>query len=138
MTVNFKKVKRVVIDVNCIVSVFINRATERLVRYLSQNTIEVFYDTLLKAELVRVLNYAKIKKILPLKTELYVAILELIGTEITANKFDVQSPDKDDCYLYDIALTANAKLLVTGDKALLQWQDSPVDTMSLAHFMEQY
>ena len=138
MTVSFKKVKRVFVDVNCFVSILINRDTERFVRYISQNNLEVFYDKLLMEEMKRVLNYPKIKSILTLKTELYLSILELIGTKIVSKPYEFQCPDENDGYLYNIALSANAKLLVTGDKALLNWQNPPIDTISLAQFMDLY
>jgi predicted nucleic acid-binding protein len=58
----------------------------------------------------------------------------LISTPIKSESFNIQSPEEEDNCLYDIALTAHAKLLVTGEKALLTWTESPVETINLAAF----
>jgi len=55
-----------------------------------------------------------------------------------SKSFKIQSPDPGDNYLYDVALSAHAKMLVTGDKALLNWADSPVETISLPIFKELF
>lgn len=60
------------------------------------------------------------------------------STPIVATAFHVNSPDKEDNYLYDIALTAHAKLLVTGEKALLHWTKSPVKAINLTTFKELF
>ena len=57
---------------------------------------------------------------------------------IVAAEFHVNSPDKEDNYLYNIALTAHAKLLVTGEKALLSWAQSPVETINLTSFKQLF
>ena len=133
-----RKVKRFVIDVNSYITIFINRETDWLLRYIVQNKVEIFVDNLLIAELTRVLEYPKIKKILPLDPIFYIGFVRIISTHIVANPFHIQSPDPNDNYLYDISLTAHAKLLVTGEKALLNWIDSPVETISLSIFKKLF
>ncbi len=138
MPVRKRKVKRFVIDVNTFVTLFINRETEWLLQYTLQNRIEIFVDKNLIGELIRVLNYPRIKKRLPLHKDLYVQFVLLISTFIKADEHRIKSPDPEDDYLYDIALTANAKLLVTGEKELLTWEASPVDTLNLAAFKKLF
>ena len=89
-------------------------------------------------ELLRVLDYPRIKKRLPLDKRIYANFVLLISTPIVATEFHVNSPDKEDNYLYDIALTAHAKLLVTGEKVLLNWPKSPVETINLTCFKELF
>ncbi len=84
------------------------------------------------------LDYPRIRKLLPLDKHLYANFVSLISTHIKADNHHINSPDKDDNYLYDIALTANAKLLVTGEKALLSWTDTPVETINLTTFKELF
>jgi predicted nucleic acid-binding protein len=85
-------------------------------------------------ELSRVLDYTHIKKLLLFNKQNYIDFILSLSTYIKAESFNVHSPDKDDDYLYDIALTAHAKLLVTGEKALLSWTEAPVETINLAQF----
>jgi putative PIN family toxin of toxin-antitoxin system len=138
MAVRRRKVKRFVIDVNTYVAIFINGETEWLVQYVIQNKIELFVDNNLIEELLRVLDYPRIKKRLHLAKHIYANFVLLISTPIIASPFQVNSPDKEDNYLYDIALTAHAKLLVTGEKALLNWGKSPVKAINLATFKELF
>jgi len=106
--------------------------------YVLQNNIEVFVDDNLVNELRRVLEYPRMKKFLNLDTSAYVSFIKLISTNIKSNNFNIQSPDPEDNYLYDIALTANAKLLVTGETALLEWENAPVKAISLANFKKLF
>ncbi len=134
MAAGRRKVKRFVIDVNCYVSFFINEETDWLLRYIAQNKIEVFIDHNLLVELMRVLEYPRVKKLLPLDGFAYINFVRLISTEIQSTAFHIKSPDPEDNYLYNIALSAHAKLLVTGEQALLHWRESPVETISLSEF----
>jgi putative PIN family toxin of toxin-antitoxin system len=133
-----RKVKRFVIDVNCYITFFINRETGWLLKYISKNKIEIFVDDFLIEELSRVLQYPRIKKILPLPVHVYISFVKLISTHIISGQFNVQSPDPDDNYLYDIALSTHAKLLVTGETALLNWAGTPVETISLSSFKKLF
>lgn len=133
-----RKVKRFVIDVNCLITIFINRETDWLLQYVSQNKIELFIDDNLINELSRVLLYPKIKTLLPLSPVFYLSFVRIISTHAISSNFQIQSPDPDDNYLYNLALTTNAKLLVTGEKALLAWTSSPVNTIALADFKKLF
>lgn len=138
MPVKRKKVKRFVIDVNTLITIFINRKTDWLQAYVIQNALEIFIDNNLVEELARVLDYPKIKKRLPLNKRSYLTLVHSISSFVLAEEFDVQCPDPEDDYLYNLALCVNAKLLVTGEKALLEWQESPVETISLSKFKELF
>ncbi len=62
----------------------------------------------------------------------------MVSTQIISNSHQVKCPDPDDDYLFDIALSAHAKLLVTGEKALLNWSESPVEIISLSMFKKLF
>lgn len=138
MAARRKKVKRFVIDVNGYITFFINKDTNWLLQYIIKNKIEVFIDHQLILELVRVLNYPRIKKLLPLDTFAYVNFVRLVSTQIDSAAFDTRCPDPQDNYLFDLALSAHAKLLVTGDHTLLHWKESPVETISLSAFKKYF
>ena len=133
-----RKIKRCVIDVNTFITIFLNRETEWLFQYVIRNKIELYIDSHLMDELLRVLDYPRIKKRLPLDKRIYANFVLLISTPIVATEFHVNSPDKEDNYLYDFALTAHAKLLVTEEKALLNWAQSPIETINLTSFKELF
>jgi putative PIN family toxin of toxin-antitoxin system len=129
-----RNVKRFVIDVNCYITLFINRETDWLLDYVTRNKIEIFIDHNLLSELLYVLEYPKIKNLLPLDSFAYINFVRLVSIQIESSFHHIQSPDAADNYLYDIALSANAKLLVTGEKALIQWTETPLKTISLSQF----
>ncbi len=133
-----RKIRRFVIDVNTYVTIFINQETEWLLQYIAKNRIEIFIDSHLLNELARVLEYPKIKRLLPLGPALYLNFVRIISTEVVASPFGVSSPDPMDDYLFDLALSTHAKLLVTGDKALLEWTNAPVETISLPSFKKMF
>ena len=133
-----KKVKRFVIDVNTFITVFINRETQWLQHYIIQNSLQIFVDSNLIEEMSHVLDYPHLQKYLPLNKTHYLTFIRTISVFVHAEDFEVKSPDPEDDYLYNLAITANAKLLVTGEKALLQWQKTPVETINLAAFKKLY
>jgi putative PIN family toxin of toxin-antitoxin system len=85
-----------------------------------------------------VLDYDRIKKHLPLDRVSYLTFIRSISTLINSEDFQIKSPDPEDNYLYNLALTANAKLLVTGENALLQWKEAPVETINLTTFRQLF
>jgi putative PIN family toxin of toxin-antitoxin system len=129
-----KKVKRFVVDVNAFISIFIAGHTEWLLHYVIQNNLEIFIDDNLLNELLRVLEYKHIASRLKGSKFEYLNFVRYISTQIESETFDIHSPDPEDDYLYNIALTANAKILVTNENALLHWKESPVETLTLAEF----
>lgn len=117
---------------------FINRETDWLLHYIARNKIEIFIDDNLIAELARVLDYPKIKKILPLDSIFYINFVRLISTQIVAGAQEIHSPDPEDDYLFRLALSSHSKILVTGERALLRWIESPVEVISLARFRKLF
>ncbi|MFT4202747.1 MAG: putative toxin-antitoxin system toxin component, PIN family [Chitinophagaceae bacterium] len=139
MPAKTKKVKRFIIDANTYITLFINGEAYWFQDYVMRNNLEIFTDIHLMDELANVLDYPKIKSLLPLnKKAFYLAFVHSISTHIESKNFHIKSPDPDDNYLYNLALTANAKLLFTGEKALLQWIDTPVETISLSIFKKLF
>lgn len=133
-----KKVKRFVIDVNSFISFFLNKEMDWLVRYISSNRLEIFIDKNLLTELERVLAYPKIRRILPLPIGVYVGLVELLGTYVAVDAQPIASPDPADDYLFNLAIQSDAKLLVTGDKDLHSWPDSPIEMITLKEFKHLY
>jgi putative PIN family toxin of toxin-antitoxin system len=129
-----KKVKQFVIDVNAFISIFLSKQEAWLLAYIRKNAIEIFVDQNLLDELLRVLAYARIHPYLQKDKFEYFNFVRYISTFIDAEEHHIKSPDPDDNYLYNLALTANAKLLVSNENALLKWLETPVETITLTEF----
>lgn len=133
-----QKVKRFVIDVNSFITIFITKDTDWLLKYIAQNKLEIFIDDSLLSELARVLHYPKIQKLLPFPAVFYLSFVKLISTQVLPKPIEINCPDPADNYLFILALSTHSKLLITGDKHLLTWKDSPVDMIPLAQFKRLY
>lgn len=61
-------------------------------------------------------------------------LLTLVGVEPTF----AMSPDPKDNFLFDIAIQTGAAYIVTSEKALLKFKDSPVPIMDIKWFKETF
>lgn len=133
-----KKIKRFVLDTNVWISYAINGELEWLAHYIVQNRLLIYASPLLLAEIKKVLQYAKVKKLLNASVASYMNVI----TAIVLSKEDIpaaiNSPDPDDNYVFELAISNNAKAIVCGDRPLLYWEASPVKVISKKEFEMLY
>ncbi len=75
-----------------------------------------------------------LKKLLNIPASFYLSII----TSLILIKDDViitiSSPDKDDDYIFALAIDNHVKAIVCGEKVLLNWDASPVEVISKKEF----
>jgi putative PIN family toxin of toxin-antitoxin system len=133
-----KKLKRFVLDTNIWISYVINGELGWLSHYIIQNRLIIYASPMLFAEVRKVLQYARVKKYLSLPASLFlnvIASLVLIKDDIP---MQINSPDANDDYIFSLAVNANAKAIVCGEKSLLDWKSSPVKVISKKEFESLY
>jgi len=133
-----KKLKRFVLDTNVWISYAVNGELEWLAHYVVQNKLLIYASPLLLAEIKKVLQYARVKKLLYVSAASYInviAAIVLIKEDIPGI---IKSPDPDDDYVFELAISSNAKAIVCGDKPLLNWEASPVKVISKRDFETLY
>lgn len=134
-----KKFKRFVLDTNVWISYSINGELEWLAHYVVQNKLLIYASPLLLTEIKKVLQYAKVKKLLKASAA---AVYMNVITSIVLLKEDIpaaiDSPDPDDDYLFELAISNSAKAIVCGDKPLLNWEASPIKVISKKEFEMLY
>ena len=133
-----KKLKRFVLDTNVWISYAINGELEWLARYVVQNRLLVYASPVLLAEIRKVLQYARVKKLLDAPIASYMNVISaivLLKEDIPAT---INSPDPDDDYVFELAVSNNAKAIVCGDKPLLYWEASPIKVISKKEFEMMY
>ncbi len=84
------------------------------------------------------LQYAKVKKLLNASAASYMNViiaLVLLKEDIPVT---INSPDPDDDYVFELAISNNAKAIVCGDKPLLNWEASPIKVISKKEFEMLY
>jgi putative PIN family toxin of toxin-antitoxin system len=127
-----------VLDVNIYTSFIVNRKLHRLAQ-ISETGINLFISPELLDELSDVLKRPKIARYLESDFYSYIKVIKdftlLTRSHISAKGLFRGSPDAKDDYLFILALHTSS-VLVTGDKKLLSWQNSPVDVISLNVFLK--
>ena len=129
-----KKLKRFVLDTNVWVSYAINGELEWLAHYVIQNRLIIYASPLLLTEIKKVLQYARVKKLLNASGVSYMKVISAIVLLSKDASITINSPDPDDDYIFSLAINTNAKAIVCGEKALLEWKASPVKVISKKEF----
>ena len=124
-----------VIDVNIYISYILNGKLDELFLFVLERDFEVFISRDLIVELLNVLERKKFKKYLKIPATKFAEAVQQFGFPVEPNQGKVQSPDSKDDYLFWLALETKSTI-VTGDKQLLKWKNSPVPVISLAQFKQ--
>jgi len=133
-----KKLKRFVLDTNVWISYAINGELEWLAHYVVQNRLLIYGSPLLLAEIKKVLQYAKVKKLLNDSAASYMDVITAIVLLKEDIPIGINSPDPDDDYVFELAISNKAKAIVCGDKPLLYWEGSPIKVISKKEFQMLY
>ena len=129
-----KKLKRFVLDTNVWISYAVNGELEWLAHYVVQNKLLIYASPLLLTEIKKVLQYARVKKLLNASATAYMNVINTIILLKEDIPVAINSPDPDDDYVFELAINNNAKAIVCGDKPLLYWEASPIKVISKKEF----
>jgi putative PIN family toxin of toxin-antitoxin system len=113
-------IKEIVIDTNIWVSYFLSGQTKALVKAVLDNHLTIYSTQILLDELENVLHRPKISRFLKHPVADYIQFHQSICTFTHIQPRVNDIPDPRDGFLFDLCLTTGARLLVTGDKALLE------------------
>lgn len=129
---------RFVLDTNIWVSAIITNSIFKVEEFVSKNNLDIYICPEMILELEDVLSRGKFKKYLSKPVFSYIEDIQKICLERKIVKRYNEAPDKDDNYLYDVCIDTES-ILVTGDKALLNYLSDPrVKTISKAAFFDLY
>lgn len=127
----------VVFDTNVWVSYFIKHKAKEISAMKANSGIEIFRCDELTDELKDVLGRAKIKKKLTHTVEDCLEIYELATTPVSVTAKFTGCRDPKDNFLFDLALAAKAKYIVSGDRDVTETKtEEPIETVSLTRFKE--
>ncbi len=125
----------IIIDVNVWISYFIKSKTTEIFDLIVNNNLVIYKDKYLRSELIEVINRKKFTKYLTVGAIAdNILIFDELTTTFNTKKQFTGSPDSKDDYLYDLAIQSNSKILVTGDKKLLDFKFPNLDVISLSEF----
>ncbi len=96
----------------------------------------IFVNDILIIELER--NLPKIIKSPPVSYQKIMEEILLLTTYINTVKLFDKSPDPKDNFLFDIAIQTGSEVIVSDEKKLLNYKESPVAIKSLGWFKENF
>lgn len=133
------KGNKVILDTNIWISYFIKSQVDQLVDLVVDNELIVYSSKELVEELTEVLGRKKFVKYLSLKVEDYIDLHKDLVDMVETEAVYFQCPDPKDNFLFDLALQSNTKIIVTGDKVLLNLENvEGIAIISLTAFKEQF
>ena len=97
--------------------------------------LEIYIDKYLMAEIVR--NAVKITGNISISNKIEQDIRQFSYHINTIPTF-TNSPDPKDNFLFDLALQTNSEVIVTKEKALINFKDSPISIHDIQWFKETY
>ncbi len=111
---------KIVVDTNIWISFLIGKRLASLKNLLLKGNVKVYFSDELYQEIIRVIEYPRIKKFIPIGD--FFELVNLFSGKIHFIQLDCtikDCRDTRDNFLLELAVSANADYLVTGDTDLL-------------------
>jgi predicted nucleic acid-binding protein len=80
----------------------------------------------------------KIKKVDSLNVTAICEAINNLLTLVEVSAYYNQSPDEKDNFLFDLAIQTGGQYIITSEKALLKFMDSPVPILDIKWFKETF
>lgn len=126
-----------VLDCNVYISAIISAKLELLAEYILENEIRVIICTELENEITDVLSRPHLKKYNANNIDSYLEIIRLFTKKVKITKKYIDSPDPKDDYLFALCLSCDA-ILVTGDKKLQRFSETPISVITTTAFKQLF
>lgn len=123
---------------NILISYCISRKLHYLPAFINIYNLEFCADRNLINEFSAVMGRERFKPFLKQELGFYIDVVAHFLSFYDTSKVFMGSPDDKDDYLIDIVQQSNSVGLITGDKALLNWSNAPIQIVSLNHFQQTY
>ena len=108
----------------------------RLANAVEKYDLNLFVNETLLDEVEN--NLPRIIRVKDVTIENILTEIKRITTIVNITPTFTQSPDPKDNFLFDLAIQTNSEILVTQEKALLNFENSPVKIHDLKWFKETY
>ena len=125
-----------VIDSSVFLSYAAYNKLYRLENAVEKYGLKVYINATLLDELEK--NLPKVLRSTNLTTPIAIDIIIAISTSVEIIPQFTLSPDPKDNFLFDLALQTNSEVIVTKEKALLNFIESPVPIHDIKWFKETY
>jgi uncharacterized protein len=127
---------RLVIDSSVYITYGIFGKLYRIAYTVEQYSLQLFVNRNLLEEVEKNLKGAATKKVIDVEDAM--RLICEFSTEVETVATYTQSPDPKDNFLFDIAIQTDSDVIVSQEKALLQFAHSPVPVHDIKWFKEKY
>lgn len=131
--------RKIILDVNIWISIFLKKKMNYFLDIVVHQNLEFISDENLRNELIDVISRKKFSSTFSVEDivdaiDFFDAISIFVPTE---KKFS-GSPDIKDDYLFDLANQSETKIIVTGDKKLLDFKTENISLITFSEFLQEF
>jgi len=128
--------KRLVIDTSVYITYAMFNKIYRLFNAIDKYDLAVFVNEFLLNEIEN--NLYESLRFKDADHLMILAAIKEITSNITSTPLYKNSPDPKDNFLFDLAIQTNSEVIVTSEKALLGFEESPVIIHDIKWFKETF
>jgi putative PIN family toxin of toxin-antitoxin system len=128
--------RKFIIDTSVYISFSRYNKISRLIQAIIKGNLRVFTNEQLVKELER--NIPLTLKVGDVPPELIIETIKAATFYFETEQLFSGCPDPKDNFLFDLALQTGSELIVSEEKILLNWAESPVPVHNILWFKEQF
>ena len=131
--------RKIILDVNIWISIFLKKKMNYFLDIVVHQNLEFISDENLRNELIDVISRKKISRTFSVEDIVdAIDFFDAISTFVPTEKKFSGSPDIKDDYLFDLANQSETKIIVTGDKKLLDFKTENISLITFSEFLQEF
>ena len=128
--------RKIILDVNIWISIFLKKKMNYFLDIVVHQNLEFISDENLRNELIDVISRKKFSSTFSVEDIVdAIDFFDAISTFVPTEKKFSGSPDIKDDYLFDLANQSETKIIVTGDKKLLDFKTENISLITFSEFL---
>ena len=131
--------RKIILDVNIWISIFLKMKMNYFLDIVVHQNLEFISDENLRNELIDVISRKKFSSTFSVEDIVdAIDFFDAISTFVPTEKKFSGSPDIKDDYLFDLANQSETKIIVTGDKKLLDFKTENISLITFSEFLQEF
>ena len=131
--------RKIILDVNIWISIFLKKKMNYFLDIVVHQNLEFISDENLRNELIDVISRKKFSSTFSVEDIVdAIDLFDAISTFVPTEKKFSGSPDIKDDYLFDLANQSETKIIVTGDKKLLDFKTENISLITFSEFLQEF
>ena len=131
--------RKIILDVNIWISIFLKKKMNYFLDIVVHQNLEFISDENLRNELIDVISRKKFSSTFSVEDIVdAIDFFDAVSTFVPTEKKFSGSPDIKDDYLFDLANQSETKIIVTGDKKLLDFKTENISLITFSEFLQEF